>query len=74
MSYHTIARNSTDFIQCYENAIDISKNMTKALNSSVEVFPYSVFYVYYEQYLTIVHDALFNLGTILIFYTLSIYL
>ena len=29
---------------------------------SVEVFTYSVFYVFYEQYLTIVNDAIMNLS------------
>ena len=31
-------------------------------NDEIEVFTYSVFYVFYEQYLTIVNDAVLNLS------------
>lgn len=62
MTYHTVARTSSDFIACLKHANSLAANMTASINSSVEVFPYSVFYVYYEQYLTIVHDTIFNLG------------
>ncbi|XP_076812151.1 NPC intracellular cholesterol transporter 1-like [Clavelina lepadiformis] len=60
MGYHTVARKSSDFIACLKHANNISAEISKNLN--VTVFPYSVFYVFYEQYLTIVHDTLFNLG------------
>jgi len=60
MAYHTISRTSSDFIQCLKHANHIAADISK--NTSAEVFPYSVFYVYYEQYLTIIHDTIFNLG------------
>lgn len=62
MTYHTVAKTSSDFIACLKQANALAANMTAALDSSVQVFPYSIFYVYYEQYLTIVHDTIFNLG------------
>nr|XP_039253509.1 NPC intracellular cholesterol transporter 1-like [Styela clava] len=61
MTYHTVAKTSQDFIQCLKQANSLAENITATINSSVEVFPYSVFYVYYEQYLTIVDDTRFNL-------------
>ena len=60
MGYHTIARTSSDFIGCLRMANEITANISK--HTEAEVFPYSVFYVFYEQYLTIVHDTIFNLG------------
>jgi Niemann-Pick C1 protein len=44
------------------NARSISANITKTIDvPGVEVFPYSVFYVYYEQYLTVVQDTIIQL-------------
>lgn len=57
-----VAKTSSDFIACLKQANALADNITASLNSSVAVFPYSIFYVYYEQYLTIVHDTIFNLG------------
>ena len=60
MTYHTILRNSSDYISALKNAREICDNLTKTLGS--EVFPYSVFYVYYEQYLHIIKDMGLNIG------------
>nr|CAB3264418.1 Niemann-Pick C1 protein [Phallusia mammillata] len=60
MAYHTVASTSSEFIACLEHANTIAASISA--NMSANVFPYSVFYVYYEQYLTIVHDTIFNLG------------
>ena len=60
MGFHTIARTSSDFIGCLRMANEIATNISKV--TQADVFPYSVFYVFYEQYLTIVHDTAFNLG------------
>ncbi|XP_036822017.1 NPC intracellular cholesterol transporter 1-like [Oncorhynchus mykiss] len=38
----------------------LADNITSAMGH--KVFPYSVFYVFYEQYLTIVYDTVFQLG------------
>ena len=60
MTFHTILRNSSDFISALKHARDIGANLTKTLGSPV--FPYSVFYVYYEQYLHIYKDMALNIG------------
>jgi len=60
MTYHTITRTSAEFISCYKEAIAISEQISK--NTTAEVFPYSVFYVFYEQYITIVKDTYTNLS------------
>ena len=60
MAYHTVARTSSDFIESLDHANQIAANISQ--NTTAEVVPYSVFYVFYEQYLTIVDDTIFNLG------------
>lgn len=69
MTYHTINRNSSDYITAIERARNISANITTMLKESAnitdenfEVFPYSVFYVFYEQYLTMYRNAIINLS------------
>lgn len=59
MSYHTILKTSNDFTDALKSARVIAKNISETLGT--EVFPYSVFYVFYEQYLTIANDAWKNL-------------
>ncbi|XP_004853210.1 Niemann-Pick C1 protein isoform X2 [Heterocephalus glaber] len=65
MSYHTVLRTSADYTDALRKARLVASNITKTLSakgSSYHVFPYSVFYVFYEQYLTIVSDTIFNLS------------
>lgn len=69
MGYHTVARTSSDFIGCLRQANEISAKISESMQ--VDIFPYSIFYVFYEQYLTIVHDTIFNLGTVSLYFTLS---
>jgi Niemann-Pick C1 protein len=45
--------NNGDIVERSENSIDRPK---------VNVFPYSIFYVFYEQYLTMFEDTLRSLG------------
>ncbi|XP_032943516.1 NPC intracellular cholesterol transporter 1 isoform X2 [Rhinolophus ferrumequinum] len=64
MTYHTVLRTSADFIDAMKKARLIAGNITKTMSqegSTYRVFPYSVFYVFYEQYLTIINDTIFNL-------------
>lgn len=62
MAYHSILKTSRDYYESMRAARRISWNITKTINNkmgdSVEVFPYSVFYVFYEQYLTMWADTL----------------
>ncbi|XP_030752069.1 NPC intracellular cholesterol transporter 1 isoform X3 [Sitophilus oryzae] len=64
MSYHTILKTSADYYESMRAARQISANLTKTVG--VEVFPYSVFYVFYEQYLTMWPDTIHSLGISLI--------
>jgi Niemann-Pick C1 protein len=63
MAYHTILKTSKDYYESMRSARKIAANITTTINTkipstSVEVFPYSVFYVFYEQYLTMWPDTL----------------
>lgn len=71
MTYHTILKTSADYYEAMRSARHISANITDMLNQKlksqghdvkVEVFPYSVFYVFYEQYLTMWPDTLQSMG------------
>ncbi|KAL8625091.1 hypothetical protein ACOMHN_030726 [Nucella lapillus] len=78
MTYHTVLKTSADYIDALRQARELSANVTKTLGfmnlsdpdaanpQLPEVFPYSVFYVFYEQYLTIVHDTIINLSICLL--------
>ncbi|CAL8313072.1 unnamed protein product [Gadus morhua 'NCC'] len=60
MTYHTILKDSPDYIDALKMARVLADNITLALGH--KVFPYSIFYVFYEQYLTIAYDTALNLG------------
>ncbi|KAK3917399.1 NPC intracellular cholesterol transporter 1 [Frankliniella fusca] len=71
MSYHSILKTSKDYYSAIEAAREVAANITDMLNGklkengstkTVKVFPYSVFYVFYEQYLTMWPDTLGSLG------------
>lgn len=75
MAYHTILKSSSDYYEALRAARNISQNITKMIQadmrlkgiaehdvSQVNVFPYSVFYVFYEQYLTMWPDTLQSMG------------
>jgi Niemann-Pick C1 protein len=75
MTYHTILKSSEDYYEALRSARKISANITRTIHASmrlasrpeseiqqVEVFPYSVFYVFYEQYLTMWPDTLKSMG------------
>ena len=60
MTYHTVLKTSDDFISALRWARRLADNASAVMEW--DVFPYSVFYVFYEQYLTTVHDMALNLG------------
>ncbi|XP_033855505.3 NPC intracellular cholesterol transporter 1-like [Acipenser ruthenus] len=65
MTYHTVLKTSPDFIDAMKKARSLADNITESMGltgKDYRVFPYSVFYVFYDQYLTIVNDTIFNLG------------
>jgi len=55
MTYHTVSTTSDEFTHSLKYAREMAKNMSVTLNR--EVFAYSVFYVFYEQYLTVANDT-----------------
>lgn len=71
MAYHSILKTSADYYESMRAARTVAANITDMLNcnirkygqnTTVEVFPYSVFYVFYEQYLTMWPDTLQSIG------------
>lgn len=63
MTYHTILRTSKDYYEALRFARRIAEELTETIGlDGVEVFPYSIFYVFFEQYLSIWSDALSSLG------------
>ncbi|XP_012710963.2 NPC intracellular cholesterol transporter 1 [Fundulus heteroclitus] len=59
MTYHTILKESPDFINALKMARILANNISQSMGQ--KVFAYSVFYVFYEQYLTIAYDTALNL-------------
>uniref|UniRef100_A0A3Q2T462 NPC1 like intracellular cholesterol transporter 1 n=1 Tax=Fundulus heteroclitus TaxID=8078 RepID=A0A3Q2T462_FUNHE len=72
MAYHTPLTNSQEFtaalLKARELADEITEGMRKIPGTSpdFEVFPYTITYVFYEQYLTIVQEGLFNISLCLL--------
>ncbi|XP_001379744.3 NPC1-like intracellular cholesterol transporter 1 [Monodelphis domestica] len=72
MAYHTPLKNSQEYTAALRAARELAANITADLrrvpgtDPKFEVFPYTVTYVFYEQYLTIVPEGLFILGLCLI--------
>ncbi|CAG7836043.1 unnamed protein product [Allacma fusca] len=67
MTYHTILKTSQDYTNAMKEARILAENISLTLNQGSksgphEVFPYSIFYVFYEQYLTMWADTLTSLG------------
>ncbi|XP_037742058.1 NPC1-like intracellular cholesterol transporter 1 [Chelonia mydas] len=72
MAYHTPLTNSQEFTAALRAARELATNITHSMrrvpgtDPSFRVFPYTVTYVFYEQYLTIVSEGLFNLALCLV--------
>lgn len=65
MQFSTTSVISKDFYSTLHEARKIQTDIQKMLkehNINVKFFPYCVFFVFYEQYLTIWKDSLFSLG------------
>ncbi|VDO93631.1 unnamed protein product [Soboliphyme baturini] len=62
MTYHTVLRDSSDYLNALVNARAIADNITRSVQSHTgsraSVYPYSIFYVFYEQYITVVYELL----------------
>ncbi|XP_075976750.1 NPC intracellular cholesterol transporter 1 homolog 1b-like [Anticarsia gemmatalis] len=70
MAYHVPLGTSLDYINAVKYGYEISANISTAIREytgvEVEVFAYSIFYVYYEQYLTMWADTFSSIGYSLI--------
>lgn len=66
MSYHTTVLTSEEFYTALKKARELSDKIQDIFDAKgyqdVEIFPYCIFYVFYEQYLTIWNDTLISLG------------
>ncbi|XP_055296327.1 NPC intracellular cholesterol transporter 1-like isoform X2 [Sitodiplosis mosellana] len=76
MSFHTVLKTSSDFYGALRSARTICDNVTNTIRTNlrqssnlseseianIKVFPYSMFYVFYEQYLTMWPDTLRSIG------------
>ncbi|GBP22432.1 NPC intracellular cholesterol transporter 1 [Eumeta japonica] len=69
--YHTALKTSQDYYSALKAARELSANLTETINRylreegknvTVNVFPYSEFYVFYEQYLTMWSNTLKYMG------------
>ncbi|XP_047328776.1 NPC intracellular cholesterol transporter 1-like [Impatiens glandulifera] len=59
-TYHTPLNNQIDFVNSLRAAREFSSRISHSLK--MEIFPYSVFYMFFEQYLDIWRTALVNLA------------
>uniref|UniRef100_A0A4W5KJP9 NPC1 like intracellular cholesterol transporter 1 n=1 Tax=Hucho hucho TaxID=62062 RepID=A0A4W5KJP9_9TELE len=72
MAYHTALTTSKEFTAALKIARELAHNITLSMRAipgtsqDFEVFPYTVTYVFYEQYLTIVSEGLFNISLCLL--------
>ncbi|KAJ8719577.1 hypothetical protein PYW08_011752 [Mythimna loreyi] len=70
MAYLTPLSTSKDYINAvdygYRIAADITEAIQRHTGVNVEVFPYSLFFIYYEQYLTMWADTFASIGYCLI--------
>jgi len=68
MAFHTILKTSKDYYMALQRARELADSIMEAVNNGtdpenrVAIFPYSVFYVFYEQYLTMWQDTFKSLG------------
>ncbi|KAM7018968.1 NPC1-like intracellular cholesterol transporter 1 [Tautogolabrus adspersus] len=72
MAYHTPLTNSQEFTAALQKSRELAHNITMGMRAipgtspDFEVFPYTVTSVFYEQYLTIVPEGLFNISLCLL--------
>ncbi|XP_040564653.1 NPC intracellular cholesterol transporter 1 isoform X1 [Lepeophtheirus salmonis] len=64
MAFHTVLRTSNDFVQAIESTRILSDKFARENN--ITSFPYSIFHVYYEQYLSMKTDTLVSIAYVLL--------
>ncbi|KAM9313283.1 NPC1-like intracellular cholesterol transporter 1 [Gastrophryne carolinensis] len=72
MAYHTPLKNSQEYSAALKYTRELSENIAEILRQvpgtdpDFTVFPYTITYVFYEQYMTIVQEGLFTLALCLL--------
>ncbi|MBN3319307.1 NPCL1 protein, partial [Atractosteus spatula] len=72
MAYHTPLTNSQEFTNALQKARKLAENITMGMRKILgtdpdfEVFPYTITYVFYEQYLSIVPEGIFSISMCLL--------
>ncbi|XP_018647015.1 niemann-pick C1 (NPC1) [Schistosoma mansoni] len=77
MAYHGVLKKPDDYVNALKAARYYANKITQSWYTTTDnymngpirrntVFPYSVFYVFYEQYLTLFNEAAFQLGICLL--------
>ncbi|XP_020084535.1 Niemann-Pick C1 protein-like [Ananas comosus] len=59
-TYHTPLNKQTDYVNSMKAARDFSSKISDSLQ--MQIFPYSVFYIFFEQYLDIWKTSLINIS------------
>ncbi|KAL5713817.1 NPC intracellular cholesterol transporter 1 [Ranunculus cassubicifolius] len=59
-TYHTPLNKQSDFVNAMQSARDFSAKLSDSLK--IDIFPYSVFYIYFEQYMDIWKTTLISLS------------
>ncbi|KAJ7967073.1 Niemann-Pick C1 protein-like [Quillaja saponaria] len=62
-TYHTPVNRQGDYVNAMQAAREFSSRISDSLK--MHIFPYSVFYIFFEQYLDIWRTALINISTAL---------
>lgn len=75
-TYHTVLKSQKDFIEAYSSALKISQEIMNKHPGKLEVAPYSVFHIYFDQYLHLFEDAtlILSLALLAIFICSSVLL
>ncbi|EEF35234.1 conserved hypothetical protein [Ricinus communis] len=59
-TYHTPVNKQSDYVNALQAAREFSSSISDSLK--IDIFPYSVFYIFFEQYLDIWRIALINIA------------
>ncbi|OCT86577.1 NPC1-like intracellular cholesterol transporter 1 [Xenopus laevis] len=72
MAFQTPLKNSQEYTAALKTARELAANITESLRKvpgtdpNFRVFPYTITYVFYEQYLSVVQEGLFTMALCLI--------
>ncbi|KCV71005.1 hypothetical protein H696_01950 [Fonticula alba] len=61
-TYHTVLVTQADYIHAYRQALRVADRVAEEYPGQLTAYPYSIWHIYFEQYLTIVPVAFVVLG------------